>query len=127
MSQKLWGGRFTKDRDGRVKSWAESITIDEHMVLEDMWGSMGHVAQLAVQGIITEDVGKKILASLSKRYRGYEATEWRLADDGPFKMHDDVHVQTEALRRPASVPTAAWRTAGRCTRAARGDRVDNDA
>lgn len=96
MSQKLWGGRFTKDTDGRVKAWAESITIDEHMALEDMWGSMGHVAQLAVQGIISEDAGKKILASLFKLYRGYEAKEWRLADEGPFKMHDDVHMQTEA-------------------------------
>lgn len=96
MSQKLWGGRFTKDTDNRVKEWAESITIDEHMALEDMWGSMGHVAQLTVQGIVAEPAGKKILASLFKLYKGYEAKEWRLSEEGPFKMHDDVHMQVEA-------------------------------
>jgi len=96
MSQKLWGGRFTKDTDGRVKAWAESITIDEHMALEDMWGSIGHVSQLTVQGILTEDVGRKVTASLLKLYRGYEKKEWRLGDDSPFKIHDDVHMQVEA-------------------------------
>jgi len=93
---KLWGGRFTKDTDGRVKAWAESITIDEHMALEDMWGSIGHVSQLTVQGILTEDVGRKVTASLLKLYRGYEKKEWRLGDDSPFKIHDDVHMQVEA-------------------------------
>jgi argininosuccinate lyase len=96
MSKKLWGGRFAKDTDNRVKEWCESITADECMVVEDTWGSMGHVAQLGLQGIITEDHAKKILAGLLTLHQDYKAGKWRLADESAFKNHDDVHMQIEA-------------------------------
>jgi len=57
---------------------------------------MGHVAQLGLQGIVTEEHAKKILAGLLTLHEDYKAGKWHLADEGEFKMHDDVHMQVEA-------------------------------
>lgn len=96
MSQKLWGGRFAKDTDSRVKAWCNSAAIDEQMAVEDMWGSMGHVTMLGNQGIIPEEDAKKILGALYKLHNEYVAGNWRVSDKGPFENHDDVHMNVEA-------------------------------
>lgn len=96
MSQALWGGRFVRGVDPRVFSWAESLSIDEHMCLEDMWGSIGHVAQLAKCGILPDEHARKILKSLGKLYKGYQNKEWCLLDGSEFTKHDDTHMNVEA-------------------------------
>ena len=54
-SQKLWGGRFSKDTDANAVGWAESLTCDQEMVKEDIWGSMAHVTMLG-ESMIMPDV-----------------------------------------------------------------------
>jgi argininosuccinate lyase len=96
MSTKLWGGRFARDTDVRVKGWCESATVDEKMAVEDMWGSMGHVIMLGTQGVIGKEDAVKILGGLRKLHDGYVAGEWRVGDKGQFEGQDDVHMNVEA-------------------------------
>jgi argininosuccinate lyase len=95
-SQKLWGGRFAKDTDARAKAWCDSAVCDEKMAVEDMWGSMGHVTMLGLQGIIPEQDAKAILGALKRLHDGYVAGQWHVSDKGPFETHDDVHMNVEA-------------------------------
>ena len=48
-STKLWGGRFARDTDRVLAKWIESVTVDSHLVQEDIWGSLAHVTMLGRQ------------------------------------------------------------------------------
>ena len=52
FSTKLWGGRFSKETNESIVSWADSTEIDTNMVREDIWGSIAHVSMLGRQKII---------------------------------------------------------------------------
>lgn len=66
-SQKLWGGRFSRDTDPRIKEWTESVTVDRNLVREDLWGSMAHVIMLGHQQIIPPNFAGSILKTLEVR------------------------------------------------------------
>ena len=40
--------RFAKDTNAVAVPWAESLTCDEEMIVEDLWGSIAHVTMLGV-------------------------------------------------------------------------------
>lgn len=63
-SEKLWGGRFTRDTDTSILKWIESISTDKHMVVEDIWGSLAHVTMLGHQKVIPYEATKQILPTL---------------------------------------------------------------
>ena len=63
-SKKLWGGRFEKDVSSSIQRWTESITIDSHLVVEDLWGSISHVSMLGHQKIVPWDKANKIIPTL---------------------------------------------------------------
>jgi hypothetical protein len=63
-STKLWGARFAKETDEKVKGWVDSLPIDENLIEIDLWGSMAHVTMLGVQGIIAPEVAANILPTL---------------------------------------------------------------
>ena len=65
-STKLWGGRFSRDIDNSILNWTESISVDSHLVVEDIWGSLAHTTMLGVQGIIPPEAAAAILPSLLK-------------------------------------------------------------
>eukprot|EP00698_Gefionella_okellyi_P012333 TRINITY_DN3316_c0_g1_i1.p2 TRINITY_DN3316_c0_g1~~TRINITY_DN3316_c0_g1_i1.p2 ORF type:complete len:548 (-),score=134.29 TRINITY_DN3316_c0_g1_i1:1188-2831(-) len=90
-SPKLWGGRFAKDTDNSVREWVESLTVDEKMGREDMWGSQAHVAMLGATGTIPAEDAAKILGGLLKLQDGFLAGEWKLGE-----LHEDVHLNVEA-------------------------------
>ena len=95
QSQKLWGGRFEKDTDDRVVAWAESLTCDEEMIVEDLWGSIAHVSMLGRQGIVPADQAAKIVSTLV--HFQDEALDGALDFfDEKFSNHDDVHMNMEA-------------------------------
>jgi len=89
-STKLWGGRFSKDTDESIKEWTESITIDSHLVSEDIWGSMAHVTMLARQGIVPYEKARGIVTELGKLQDSFLAGEWKLGYE-----QEDVHMNVE--------------------------------
>jgi len=94
-SQKLWGGRFEKDTNEAVVPWAESLTCDEEMVVEDLWGSIAHVTMLGRQGIVPANDAAHIISTLV----GFQdqSMDGRLDLKEPaFANHDDVHMNMEA-------------------------------
>ena len=94
-SQKLWGGRFEKDTDQAVVPWAESLSCDEEMVVEDLWGSIAHVAMLGRQSIVPANDAAKIISVLV-RFQD-ESIDGRLdLHEARFANHDDVHMNMEA-------------------------------
>ena len=91
MSDKLWGGRFSKDVDGSIINWTESVTIDTRLVVEDIWGSMAHVSMLGRQGIIPLQDAISILNTLHKFQDDFIAGKWSLALE-----HEDAQMNIEA-------------------------------
>ena len=55
MSEKLWGGRFSKTTDEMINEFQASIGFDRRMYREDIAGSLAHAAMLAKVGILSED------------------------------------------------------------------------
>ena len=94
-SDKLWGGRFAKDTDTRGITWAESLTCDEEMVVEDLWGSIAHVSMLGHQGIVPPDQAAQIIATLSSFQDDFVAGKLDFFEER-FAGHDDVHMNMEA-------------------------------
>ena len=90
MSNKLWGGRFSKDVDPSLMGWTESITVDSNFVLEDIWGSQAHVAMLGKQKIIPAAAAGAILSTLLKFQDDFQAGTWKLDLKG-----EDVHMNVE--------------------------------
>jgi len=80
-STKLWGGRFSRDVDRSILSWTESITIDRHIVTEDVWGSMAHVSMLGAQGIIPPKAASAILPTLKKFQDDFMSGAWQLGHE----------------------------------------------
>ncbi len=91
MSTKLWGGRFAKDVDAAILGWTESITVDSKMVIEDLWGSLAHVAMLGRQGIIPAADAGSILGTLLVFQDDYAAGKWQLQLE-----REDVHMNVES-------------------------------
>ena len=55
MSEKLWGGRFSKTTDEMINEFQSSIGFDRRMYREDIAGSLAHAAMLAKVGILSEE------------------------------------------------------------------------
>jgi argininosuccinate lyase len=90
-SGKLWGGRFSRDTDESIKSWTEAITIDSHLAVEDMWGSIAHNIMLGRQGIIPAGDAAKIIGVLETLQTAFMKGEWKIGS-----IQEDVHMDVEA-------------------------------
>lgn len=55
MSEKLWGGRFSKTTNEMINEFQASIGFDRRMYREDIAGSLAHAAMLAKVGILSEE------------------------------------------------------------------------
>jgi len=87
---KMWGGRFSKDIDESIKGWTESITVDSHIVAEDIWGSLAHVAMLGNQGIVPPEKTGLILNKLLEFQDSWldKSFKW-------LPEQEDVHMNVE--------------------------------
>jgi argininosuccinate lyase len=90
-SKKLWGGRFEKDVSQSILRWTESITVDSHLVVEDLWGSISHVSMLGHQKIVSWDKANKIVPTLLKFQNEWIEGKWKLSNE-----NEDVHLNVEA-------------------------------
>ena len=87
----LWGGRFSKETNARVKAFNDSIGFDKRLLTEDITGSMAHTKMLARQGIITDKERDAILEGLAGILRDTE--------DGALSVtseYEDIHSFVEA-------------------------------
>ncbi|MBQ0104814.1 MAG: argininosuccinate lyase, partial [Armatimonadetes bacterium] len=64
MSEKLWGGRFSKGMDKLMEKFSESISYDYKLAEADIKCSVVHAKMLGKQGIIPDADSKKIVIGL---------------------------------------------------------------
>lgn len=90
MSEKLWGGRFSKSTDEMINAFQASIDFDKRMYREDIAGSMVHAKMLAKCGILSEADRDAILTGLSEIRQQI--------DEGEFSFDvalEDIHMNIE--------------------------------
>lgn len=88
---KLWGGRFTKETNALVNEFNASISFDQRFYKQDIEGSIAHATMLGIQGIITEDESKKIVAGLEGILKDIESGALTITDE-----YEDIHTFMEA-------------------------------
>ncbi len=92
---KLWGGRFTKEENGTVHAFNESLSFDNRFYRQDIEGSRAHVTMLCKCGIVTEKERDDIIKGLDSIER--DITSGAL----PFNDAEDIHsfVESELIDR----------------------------
>ncbi len=92
MSEKLWGGRFTKGTNKAVEDFHSSIRFDQRLFREDIDGSIAHAAMLGSQGIIPAQDADRIVEGLTALKADIEAG--RVCFD---PAAEDIHMNVETL------------------------------
>lgn len=92
MSDKLWGGRFTKQESASADEFNASISFDKKLYKEDIEGSRVHAAMLAKQGIISKSDADAIDNGLAKILEDIE--------NGLIEFtveNEDIHMNIESI------------------------------
>ncbi len=92
MSDKLWGGRFTKNATASASEFNASIDFDQRLYKQDITGSRAHAAMLAKQGIISQEDADAIDAGLAQILEEIEAGEIEFTLD-----NEDIHMNIESI------------------------------
>ncbi|WP_110927214.1 argininosuccinate lyase [Bacillus massiliglaciei] len=117
MSGKLWGGRFTKSAEEWVDEFGASISFDQELVLEDIQGSLAHVAMLQKTGILTQEEAGQITDGLKTLQKRAEH------DELSFKVEmEDIHLNLESMLIAEIGPVGGKLHTGR----SRNDQVATD-
>lgn len=90
MSEKLWGGRFTKTTDEMINEFQASIGFDKRMYCEDIAGSIAHAMMLEKCGILSAEDCDRIIAGLKEIEKQI--------DSGAFLFDvglEDIHMNIE--------------------------------
>ena len=90
MSEKLWGGRFSKTTDEMVNEFQASIDFDKRMYYEDIAGSIAHATMLQKCGIISVEDKDAIIGGLKKILEDIEAGNFDFSVD-----LEDIHMNIE--------------------------------
>jgi argininosuccinate lyase len=91
MSNKMWGGRFTRSPDAIMQDINASIDVDRHLFRQDIAASKAHAAMLAEQGIITAQDARQIAHGLDTILSEIER--------GTFEFKhslEDIHMNVES-------------------------------
>ncbi len=117
MTQKLWGGRFTKKAESWVDAFGASIGFDQQLVFEDIEGSKAHVKMLGKCHILPSEDVKKILEGLEILRE--KASEGKLS----FSVeNEDIHLNLEKMLIDEIGPVGGKLHTGR----SRNDQVATD-
>lgn len=87
---KLWGGRFKKELNPKVKRFTSSIYFDNRLAKYDTLGSIAHVKMLGKCNIIPKKDANKIIHALKKILNNIK--------NGKFKVDytcEDIHTNIE--------------------------------
>ena len=94
MTQRLWGSRFSRPLDERVRAYTSSLEADGRLAAYDVRGSLAHARMLKRQGILAPSDADRIVAGLE------EIAAEIAAGDLPWpKDAEDVHSAVEARLR----------------------------
>ncbi|HWJ79212.1 MAG TPA: argininosuccinate lyase [Niallia sp.] len=115
--KKLWGGRFTKSAEEWVDEFGASISFDQELVLEDIEGSVAHVAMLSKTGILTEEEAEKIKTGLLQLKSKAEKDELSFS----VKL-EDIHLNLESMLTDLIGPVGGKLHTGR----SRNDQIATD-
>lgn len=107
MSQKLWGGRFSKDLSHQVSQFSSSLAVDQRLWQADIKGSKVHAQRLLEVGILSPSELSTMLAGLGK-------VEALLSETFEFNLDaEDIHSELERLLREQIGPLAGKLHTGR--------------
>ncbi|MBQ1509411.1 MAG: argininosuccinate lyase [Selenomonadaceae bacterium] len=90
MSEKLWGGRFSKSTDEMINEFQASIDFDKRMYHEDIAGSIAHATMLEKCGIISGEDKDAIIKGLKDILEQIEAGKFDFSVD-----LEDIHMNIE--------------------------------
>ena len=90
MSEKLWGGRFSKTTDEMINEFQASIAFDRRMYREDIAGSLAHAAMLAKVGILSEEERAAIDNGLREILAQIESSAFEFSVE-----LEDIHMNIE--------------------------------
>jgi len=88
---KLWGGRFRKETDRRVRAFGDSLSFDFRLWPYDLQASEAHARMLIQIGVLSPAEGETILKGLQKIYG--EFMDGKVEPTG----EEDVHSLIETL------------------------------
>lgn len=89
---KLWGGRFTKSTDSFTDHFHSSISFDQRMYKQDIFGSIAHAGMLGAQGIIPKADAELIQKTLKEILADIE--EGKIEFD---EKAEDIHMNMETI------------------------------
>ncbi|MGE6628896.1 argininosuccinate lyase [Bacillus sp. NPDC077027] len=90
--KKLWGGRFQKTPEKWVDEFGASIHFDQHLVKEDITGSLAHASMLNKCGILTDEEAAVIKGGLQSLLEKAEVGGL------PFSVdYEDIHLNLEKM------------------------------
>ena len=87
----LWGGRFTKETDQRVKAFNDTLSFDIRLLPDDIAGSIAHAEMLGKVGVLTQEEADLIVEGLYGILEDSESGELPVTD-----AYEDVHSFVEA-------------------------------
>ncbi len=114
---KAWGGRFSDEPDADAADFGRSIEVDAELALDDIAGSLAHVAGLRAAGLLTDTEAAAIgdgLRAIEARVRA-GTIEWDPA-------LEDIHLNMEMALAASIGPVAGKLHTGR----SRNDQVATD-
>jgi argininosuccinate lyase len=94
MTDRLWGGRFTRDITREVLDYTATVDIDRRLFSHDVWQNLAHAAMLVRTNIIPPAAGGRILDALLDLHERVGRGEVTLRIE-----HEDVHLNIEHMVR----------------------------
>ncbi|MCB1474222.1 MAG: argininosuccinate lyase, partial [Rhodobiaceae bacterium] len=91
MSNKMWGGRFSRGPDAVMEAINASIDFDRRLFAQDIAGSRAHADMLAKQGIISSEDAEAINHGLNTILSEIEAGTFEFS-----RALEDIHMNVEA-------------------------------
>jgi argininosuccinate lyase len=114
---KAWGGRFSDEPDAEAAAFGRSIEVDAELALDDITGSLAHVAGLQAAGLLSADEAGRLEDGL----RTVEA-EVRAGSIAWDPALEDIHLNIEMALAARIGPLAGKLHTGR----SRNDQVAAD-
>lgn len=84
----LWGGRFKKEEDEKMRAFDNCLPEGKRFYREDILGSLAHVKMLGSCGIIAKEEADKIEEGLNGIMSDVENGSLEIIDDGSY---EDIH------------------------------------
>lgn len=89
---KLWGGRFAKKTDKLVEDFHSSISFDQRLYRQDIFGSIAHATMLGQQGIITKEEANTLVNGLKEILDDIKEGRVEFEVDA-----EDIHMNAEKI------------------------------